>query len=436
MHRYAHGTTRCSYHASAFAGRIAFRRRAAPSRRMERLRRLGTGEDVKHACLFIAAASSAAWVGLLLARGGFWRVRLDEHLPPPPEAMPSVAAVIPARDEADGIAVALRSLAAQNYDGSLSITLVDDRSTDATAEIARDIAHGAVRSIAVEAARDLEPGWTGKLNALATGVALRASEGPHYWLFTDGDIAHDPENVAGLVALAQRDGLDLASLMVRLRCESAWERLLVPAFVFFFAKLYPFAWSNDVRRTTAAAAGGCVLVRAEALERIGGLAAIRGELIDDCALAARVKGSGGRIWLGWSDRTTSLRSYDDLATIWTMVKRTAFTQLRRSYTITAGTLAGLGLLYCAPPLLLARGIVARDVRLTLVAAIAIVAQVIAYRPTLRAYARPTRDALALPFAAVLYSAMTVDSAATALAGRHGSWKGRSYAVTSEVLASV
>jgi hopene-associated glycosyltransferase HpnB len=224
----------------------------------------------------------------------------------------------------------------------------------------------------------------------------------------------------------ERDRLDLVSLMVRLRCESAWERLLVPAFIFFFRKLYPFAWSNDPARATAAAAGGCILVRAAALERIGGLQSIADRLIDDCALAAAVKGSGGKIWLGLSDRTISLRRYETLAPLWKMVKRTAFVQLDRSKRVTL--LAGLGMavLYVAPPTLALAGVVLSDAWLASIAAAAWALMSVLYVPTLRAYRRPVREALWLPVAAALYTVMTFDSALAHVRGRGGAWKGRTY----------
>lgn len=237
---------------------------------------------------------------------------------------------MPARDEADTIGASISTLIAQRYPGDMHVTLVDDASTDGTGVVAQAAAFGspAQDRLAVVRARPLAAPWTGKLNALDTGVGhvMAARGAPAYWLFTDADIAHDERNVAALVAKAQRDGLDLVSLMVRLRCESAWEELLIPAFVFFFAKLYPFAWSNEPSRATAAAAGGCILLSHAMLDRIGGLRSIAGALIDDCALAAVVKKSGGRTWLGLTDCTTSIRPYTGLESLWTMVKRTAFTQ--------------------------------------------------------------------------------------------------------------
>jgi hopene-associated glycosyltransferase HpnB len=382
--------------------------------------------------LGIAATSLGGWVILALGRGNFWRAEAEEDLAGDAVARRQgrVEAVVPARNEEKTIGRALRSLLDQTYAGPLAITVIDDGSSDATAAEARAAiaARPAGPRVDVVAGRPLLAPWTGKVNALDTGVAsARESRGlPDYWLFTDADIAHHPDNVAELVAKMERDQLDLVSLMVRLRCESAWERLLVPAFIFFFRKLYPFAWSNDPARSTAAAAGGCILVRAAALERIGGLQSIADQLIDDCALAAAVKGSGGAIWLGLSDRTISLRHYETLAPLWKMVKRTAFVQLDRSKRVTL--LAGLGMtvLYLAPPALALAGVARSDAWLASIAAAAWALMSILYVPTLRAYRRPVREALALPVAAALYTLMTFDSALAHVRGRGGAWKGRTY----------
>jgi len=382
--------------------------------------------------LGIAATSLAGWVVLALGRGNFWRADAEEQLANDTVASGRgrVEAVVPARNEEKTIGRALRSLLDQSYGGPLAVTVIDDGSSDATASQARAAiaAHPAGPRVDVVTGRPLVAPWTGKVNALDAGVAFaRESRGlPDYWLFTDADIAHHPNNVTELVAKMERDQLDMVSLMVRLRCESAWERLLVPAFIFFFRKLYPFAWSNDPARSTAAAAGGCILVRAAALERIGGLRSIADQLIDDCALAAAVKGSGGAIWLGLSDRTISLRRYESLAPLWKMVKRTAFVQLDRSKRATL--LAGLGMtvLYVAPPALALAGVVFSDAWLASIAAAAWALMSVLYVPTLRAYRRPVREALGLPVAAALYTAMTFDSALAHARGRGGAWKGRTY----------
>jgi hopene-associated glycosyltransferase HpnB len=382
--------------------------------------------------LGIASTSLAGWVVLALGRGNFWRAEAEQHVAEGnhKSRQGRVEAVVPARNEEKTIGRALRSLLDQSYGGALAVTVIDDGSADATAAEAGAAiaARPTGPRVDVVAGRPLLAPWTGKVNALDTGVAFaRESRGlPDYWLFTDADIAHHPDNVAELVAKMERDHLDLVSLMVRLRCESAWERLLVPAFIFFFRKLYPFAWSNDPARSTAAAAGGCILVRAAALERIGGLQSIADQLIDDCALAAAVKGSGGTIWLGLTDRTTSLRRYETLAPLWKMVKRTAFVQLDRSKRVTL--LAGLGMavLYVAPPALAFAGVILSDAWLASIAAAAWALMSVLYVPTLRAYRRPVREALGLPVAAALYTLMTFDSALAHVRGRGGAWKGRTY----------
>lgn len=391
---------------------------------------------MKHVFSFVATASLAGWIALIARRGRFWDLTPDEHFRAADAASPArlaavtVHAVIPARDEAETIGATVASLGRQRFAGALRLTVVDDRSGDATRERALEAARetGIVDRLTIAASRDLRSGWSGKLNALETGVELtRAAYGtPTYWLFTDADIVHDPENVAALVAKAQQGDLDLVSLMVRLRCESGWERLLVPAFVFFFAKLYPFAWTGDATRASASAAGGCVLISDRALERIGGLSSIGRELIDDCALARHVKATGGNLWLGPSRRTTSVRAYDGLMPFWTMVKRTAFTQLDHSYVFVGGTVAAMALLYLVPPLGTIAGVARRSPRLAIPSALGWFAMAFAYRPTGRLYDRTAAESLLLPLAAVLYCAMTVDSALAHARGHGGAWKGRVY----------
>ncbi len=369
---------------------------------------------------------------LAAARGRFWRAERDGHLADWPSTAPAarVEVVVPARDEAETIGAAISSLVAQRYAGPFAVTLVADGSVDGTADaaLARTHALAGRERLTIVPGRPLRAPWTGKLSALESGVAFaRERRGePAYWLFTDADIVHDPDNVAALVAKAQRDDLALVSLMVRLRCESGWERLLVPAFVFFFQKLYPFSWSNDPRRATAAAAGGCVLVRSDALAAIGGLRSIADRLIDDCALAAAIKRSGGATWLGLTAKTISIRPYRDLGTFWHMVKRTAFTQLNRSYTLTAASTLGMLLLYAAPPSCFVAGVVRRDAGTASVAAAAWALMTALYVPTLRSQDRPLVDALGLPAAAALYALMTVDSALAHARGSGGAWKGRTY----------
>jgi len=229
--------------------------------------------------------------------------------------------------------------------------------------------------------------------------------------------------------MARRRNLAMASLMVRLDCAGTWEKLLVPAFVFFFRKLYPFAWSNDARRKTAAAAGGCILIENAALERAGGLAAISDRIIDDCALAAAVKRSGGRLWLGLSDRSYSVRPYASLGELWRMVKRSAFVQLNRSYPLLAGTVLGMLFLYALPPVAAVAGFIVHDPLAGCAGVAAWLVMSALYVPTLRAYRRSPLEAPALPLAALIYTAMTADSALAHARRRGGGWKGRTYAAT-------
>jgi hopene-associated glycosyltransferase HpnB len=385
-----------------------------------------------HVWLMITATIAAvAWCVLTFARGGFWRARVDAHrddAQTEEQTGFTVYAVVPARNEAQTVGTAIASLTAQRFEGAFRIFLVDDHSEDDTAEIARAGAAQTAGAERLEIVRATEPqaGWTGKLNAMECGVraALGALPPPDYWLFTDADIRHDPDNLRELAAKARREQLALVSLMVRLRCASAWERLLIPAFVFFFQKLYPFAWVNDPARETAAAAGGCVLLAHGALARMGGLRTIHDRLIDDCSLAGAVKATGGRIWLGLTDRTESIRRYETLDDIWSMVKRTAYTQLEHSPALLAGTIVGMTLLYVVPLIAFLCGLVSRDIVLGILGAGALLLQAIAYRPTLLAYGLDQRRVLTLPFAAALYTAMTADSALAHARKRGGVWKGR------------
>lgn len=368
----------------------------------------------------LVGLSLAMWLGLLGFRGGFWRA--DQRLgcgPPGPVIWPSVSAIVPARDEAATIGRAVASLLAQDYPGQLRLVVVDDASTDGTADAAR--ATGDERLLVVAAAA-LRPGWTGKMNAVAAGVAA-AGEGPRYLLLTDADIEHGPGHLKRLVAKAEAEHLDLVSLMVMLRADSGWERLLIPAFVFFFQKLYPFARVNNPARPEAAAAGGCLLVRRLALAEAGGIEAIKGQIIDDCALARLLK-ARGPIWLGLSTGSRSLRAYDALGDIWNMVARTAFVQLRRSPWLLAGTLLGMALLYLAPPLAVGLG----DGLAAGLGAAAWAAMAVAYWPTLRLYGLSPAWAAALPLAGVLYGLMTLSSAMRHWSGRGAGWKGRHYGI--------
>jgi hopene-associated glycosyltransferase HpnB len=345
-----------------------------------------------------------------------------------------VHAIVPARNEGDVIARTLHSLLTQQYPGAFAVTVVDDRSEDDTADAVRDAIarHDARGTARLHAAQPRPDGWTGKVWALAQGVdaARAAGAAPDYWWFSDADVEHANDTLARLVATAQTQQRDLVSLMVELHCTTPWERLLIPAFVFFFRMLYPFAWVNDDANATAGAAGGCVLLDAARLETIGGIACIKGELIDDCSLAAAVKRSGGRLSLGLTSRSRSVRPYRGLAPIWSMVARTAYTQLDYSPVLLAGTLGGMTLLYLVPLAAAADGVVRRRAKLGVPGFIALGLMTLAYLPTVRLYRQPRWRALTLPLAGALYTAMTVDSALRHARGMGGTWKGRHFSASS------
>lgn len=371
--------------------------------------------------IILGAAAAAAWLYLLLFRGGFWlaRERDDRGLPPgPPSRWPSVVAVVPARNEADVIARSIGSLLAQNYPGDLRIVLVDDSSEDGTAQAAPrgerlEIIQGA----------PLTRGWTGKLWAMRQGADRAAELDADYILFTDADIAHAPENLAALVARSEAGGLALNSLMAKLTVETWADRLLIPAFVLFFAMLYPFAWANDPQCKLAAAAGGCMLARRDALEAAGGVGAIRREIIDDCALARLMKRQGP-IALNLTDRAVSLRPYASFGSIGRMVARSAYAQLNFSPALLAGTLAGMIIVYLSGPLL---ALTATGPARWL-GVLAWLAMALAFQPMLRFYRRSPVWGLALPLIGALYTLFTVASALDTWRGRGGMWKGRAQAL--------
>jgi hopene-associated glycosyltransferase HpnB len=364
----------------------------------------------------LAVLALAAWLYLALAHGGYWRTR--PHLPggPDPTAWPAVVAVVPARDEAEVLPGTLPTLLAQDYPGPFSVVVVDDASSDGTGDLARGL--GAT----VVAGEGPPPGWTGKVAAMAAGAA--AAGEPEYVLFTDADIAHPPGGVAALVRAAEAGGLDLVSLMARLHTGTAAERAVVPAFVYFFGQLYPFARVSDPRSRVAAAAGGCMLVRRAALERAGGLAAIRGALIDDVALGRLLKRSGGRTWLGHTTAVRSTRVYPRFADLWDMVARSAFTQLRHSVALLAGTVVGLAALYVVPPVAAVAGAATGDWPAFGAGLAAWALLSATYLPVLRLYGLRAWRAPLLPAVAVAYAGMTVDSAVRHARGRGGAWKGR------------
>jgi hopene-associated glycosyltransferase HpnB len=371
------------------------------------------------AAILVGAAAAALWVYLIAFRGRFWWIRQPAPALPPPAR--NVVAVIPARDEAGLIGRAIASLLAQKYPGPLHLVVIDDHSSDGTAAEARRAAAacGAGDRLTVVTAEPVPPGWTGKLWALRRGIAVARRFAPEYLLLTDADIVHGPENVAGLVARAERGGYDLASLMVRLNCRSIWERLLIPAFVFFFFKLYPPRRVADPACRTAAAAGGCILIRRAALDRIGGVDSIRHEIIDDCALARRVK-STGAVWLGTTCDTFSIREYGSWRPIWEMITRCAFAQLGYSAVALVAAMAVMAVVYLGPPLLL----LAEPSWAALLGAAAWCGMSLAFVPVLRSYGCPVIMAPLLPAIALFYMAATVASAVSFWRGRGGRWKGR------------
>ncbi|HET7135755.1 MAG TPA: glycosyltransferase [Casimicrobiaceae bacterium] len=370
----------------------------------------------------VAALGATAWAYLLAARGGFWRAReRDEAIAPRMATWPSVCAIVPARDEAAVIGDTLASLLAQDYEGPFSIVVVDDHSGDATASLVRTIADTqAAGRVRVVSAPPLAPGWTGKLSAVAHG--LRVAGDVDLLLFTDADIHHASDSLRTLVARLRERRLVLASRMARLRCESAAERALVPAFVFFFQMLYPFAWVNDARRATAAAAGGCMLVNRDALVRAGGIAAIHDALIDDCALARLMKAQGP-IELALSERAISTRSYGAYREIRRMVVRSAYTELRHSPWRLAFVVAAMVIVFVAPPIV---AVFASGVARTL-GIFAWAAMALAFVPMLVFYRRSLLFAPALPAIATAYLVMTLESALAHARGRGGEWKGRLHA---------
>ncbi|HEX7850690.1 MAG TPA: glycosyltransferase [Sphingomonas sp.] len=369
----------------------------------------------------VAFLSLAIWLVLILARHGFWlaRERDTRDMPAEPSTWPAVVAVVPARDEADVIARSIGSLAAQDYPGAFRIILIDDSSSDGTGDIARGLGSDRVEMVR---GLPLGAGWTGKLWALSQGVA-RAGSSPTYLWLTDADIEHAPDTLRMLVARGEAGGLALVSLMAKLRADTVAERMLIPAFVFFFQMLYPFGLVNRPKGL-GGAAGGCMLVRRESLEAAGGIAAIRDALIDDCALGALLKRQG-RIWLGLTDRSRSIRPYDGFGAVAAMISRSAYAQLRYSPVLLAGTLLGLALVYAAPPLLALFG--QGFARFAGIAAWALMA--IAFQPMLAFYRRSPLWGAALPLIAAFYAGCTLLSAWQHMRGRGGMWKGRAQAAT-------
>ena len=376
----------------------------------------------------LAALSLCVWIVLAFFRGGFWLVRLyddDAVAHPAPAAWPRVVAVLPARNEAESIGRTAESLVRQEYAGELRVVIVDDHSEDGTGELARKAAAsaGASDRVTILAAAPLEAGWTGKLWAMQQGIERAAASAPEYFWFTDADIVHAPDTLSRLVSRAEKERLDLASLMVLLKAETFPEKLLIPPFLYFFLKLYPPGWIATAKSRMAGAAGGCALLRCSALTSIGGIAAIRQEVIDDCALARAVKRSGGALWMGLTRKSISLRSYSTFAEIRDLIARTAYTQLNYSALVLLGTVLGMLLTYVVPVVFAfhTQPLVWR----TSLAAWALM--IITYLPTVRFNRQSPLWAPLLPIAAAFYSYATVLSAVRYWLGRGGQWKGRTQA---------
>jgi hopene-associated glycosyltransferase HpnB len=368
--------------------------------------------------LAIAALCCLIWLYLIGARGKFWRIAPAAAPTLGFASAPRVAVIVPARNEADLIGQTIQSLLAQDYPGPLHIFVVDDQSSDQTAAVVRDAAAEHGERLTIIASVPLPAGWTGKMWALAQGVQQASAFAPDYFLFTDADVVHAPQSVSSMVALAEAGNHDLVSMMVTLRCESFPERALIPAFVFFFFMLYPPAWVNSKKHKTAAAAGGDILVRPAALARIGGMAAIRHELIDDCALAREIKRTGS-VWLGLTKNARSIRPYVSFGVIGRMISRNAFYQLNHSAWLLIGTIIGLAVTYAAPPVLLFFGGWA-----ALFGASAWLLMTFSFMPIERFYSLSPLWALALPLVAMFYAGATVHSAIQYWLGRGGEWKDR------------
>lgn len=381
--------------------------------------------------LLLSITCLIIWLYLLEFRGKFWLA--DQRIYSSKtnlEKLPNIKVIIPARNEAEVLSISLPSLFEQTYQGNFEIILIDDQSNDGTDKIAENIANQYQQKdkLTIIYGSDLPQGWSGKLWAMAQGIKASEKQAmiPDYYLLTDADIQHDQDNLRQLVIQAQEEELGMVSLMVLLRYESFWEKLLIPAFVFFFAKLYPFPLVNNPESKIAAAAGGCILIRRDVLKKIGGIERVKEALIDDCSLAQAVKSEGEKIWLGLTEKTVSLRSYPSLKSIWDLVARTAFTQLNYSIWMLLGAVLGMTLVYLVPWLSIIWGIIIGEKSLIIVGLISWLLMTIAYLPTVRLYKGSALWALCLPAIAFLYTLMTIDSALRHWQGKGGAWKGRVY----------
>ncbi len=384
--------------------------------------------------LILVSLSLIIWLYLIAGRGGFWLSNqfLDTQVSPLVNHSLKVTAIIPARNEEENISICLNSLLQQDYQGEFKIVLIDDRSDDKTKEIAQQIKeeNEARSQLTIIDGQPLANEWSGKLWAMNQGIEWAiANLETDYFLLTDADINHSADNLSSLIAKAEQEQLDLVSLMVKLNCQSFWEKLLIPAFIFFFQKLYPFSLVNKPHRKIAAAAGGCILIHSKALARIGGIESLKTALIDDCTLADLVKKSlpnDRGIWLGLTNTTKSLRMYHDLTPIWDLVARTAFTQLNYSNLLLVGTVIGMFITYLVSPLGLIFGLVTGHYLIALLALITLALISLSYYPTVKFYQLPLWYSFLLPAIALMYSLMTIDSALRYWQGKGGQWKGRVY----------
>ena len=379
----------------------------------------------------IAAAALAVWLYLTFMRGQFWRASERLGDAPAPAEWPEIVAIIPARDEAATIGAVIDAHMASRYPGKFSVILADDGSSDQTAEFARRAADGKNRRFELLETPELKPGWTGKLWAVQHGLAKAEETAPEakYVLLTDADIVLAKDTLEQLAAKAERENLALTSLMARLDAKGQLGALLIPAFIYFFQKLYPFPLVNNPSENTAAAAGGCMLIRRNALEEIGGVAAIRNELIDDCALARRVKdiSPSTKIWLGLArDEAISLRDNSSLSSVWNMVARTAYAQLNHTPILLFGVVLAMALIYLAAPIIVFTLISHWSMAGVYYSLIAWALMAYTYWPTLKLYDRPPWEAAFLPVAAALFTGMTISSALRHWQGQGGQWKGRTY----------
>jgi hopene-associated glycosyltransferase HpnB len=369
--------------------------------------------------LGISLFSVVAWLYLIAFRGRFWQ-SIPVISVQRPSGRANVAVIIPARNEAANVRESLTSLLSQDYSGDLSVILIDDNSTDATATIATSL--GIDDRLTIVRGTPLLAGWTGKLWAINQGLAQEKAKEAAYILLTDADIDHAPGHVSALVAKAESDDLDLVSEMVRLNCSTLAERAFIPAFVFFFQMLFPFLWVADPAKRIAAAAGGTMLIRRVSLEGIGGVSRIHNRLIDDCALARQIKDSGGTIWIGHSEMAVSRRVYYKVSDVWSMIARTAYEQLEYSPLMLLGCVVGMSIIFCAPALITvcAHGLsrILGVLSWLMMAAI--------FQPTLHRYQRSPIWGIALPLIALFYLCSTLASAARFHSGRGGGWKDRVY----------